>query len=99
MRNLNPEYYEPVNIEVAKLEINDHFLKIEGLKKTFSNGYQAVKGINVKMYEGQIFALLGKNGAGKTSIISMLTGLLPATDGKASVYNKDIFKDMPEVRQ
>jgi ABC-type multidrug transport system ATPase subunit len=53
-----------------------------------------VKGINVKMFQGQIFALLGQNGAGKTTTISMLTGLLPATGGKASVFNKDMFRDM-----
>lgn len=51
------------------------------------------------MFQGQIFALLGQNGAGKTTTISMLTGLLPATGGKASVFNKDMFRDMQEVRE
>lgn len=51
------------------------------------------------MFEGQIFALLGQNGAGKTTTISMLTGLLPATAGNATVYNRDIFNEMKEVRQ
>jgi hypothetical protein len=49
-RNLKPEYYEPVAADIAKLELDDKFLKINGLKKTYANGFQAVKGINVKMF-------------------------------------------------
>lgn len=53
------------------------------LRKTYPNGFTAVKDLNVKMYTGQIFALLGHNGAGKTTVISMLTGLLSPTEGEA----------------
>lgn len=41
----------------------------------------AVNGVDIKMYNGQIYALLGHNGAGKTTTISMLTGLLEPTAG------------------
>jgi ABC-type multidrug transport system ATPase subunit len=51
------------------LEKKRRFLKILDLKKQYSNGYKAVDGINLRMYEGQIFALLGHNGAGKTTTI------------------------------
>jgi ATP-binding cassette subfamily A (ABC1) protein 3 len=61
------------------------------LRKIFNNGFRAVDGVNLRMYEGQIFALLGHNGAGKTTTISMLTGMLRPTDGFASVYGYDIF--------
>ena len=51
------------------------------------------------MYEGQIFALLGHNGAGKTTIISMLSGMLKPTEGFANVYGYDVFEqDIDEVR-
>lgn len=51
------------------------------------------------MYEGQIFALLGHNGAGKTTMISMLTGMLKPTEGFANVYGYDVFEnDIDEVR-
>jgi len=50
------------------------------------------------MYTGQIFALLGHNGAGKTTTISMLTGLIQANAGKASVYGIDIFNEMDDMR-
>ena len=46
------------------------------------------------MYEGQIFALLGHNGAGKSTIISMLTGLITKSQGQASIYNTDLFEEM-----
>jgi ABC-type multidrug transport system ATPase subunit len=51
----------------------------------------AVKGVNMTMYNGQIFALLGHNGAGKTTTLSMLTGLLNPTSGKAEVMGIDIL--------
>jgi hypothetical protein len=38
-RNLKPEYYEPVANDVAKLEIDDKFLQVSGLKKTYENGF------------------------------------------------------------
>jgi ATP-binding cassette, subfamily A (ABC1), member 3 len=65
----------------------------------YDNGFSAVKGLNVKMYNGQIFALLGHNGAGKTTTISMLTGLLNASSGHCEVYGYDLFNDMQNVRQ
>lgn len=50
------------------------------------------------MYNGQIFALLGHNGAGKTTTLSMLTGLITASEGKAKIFNKDLFGEMDDVR-
>lgn len=44
------------------------------------------------MYSDQIFVLLGKNGAGKTSTLSMLSGLIPATRGTANCFNQDMFE-------
>ncbi len=61
----------------------DSAVRCYGLRKTYPNGFTAVKDLNVKMYTGQIFALLGHNGAGKTTVISMLTGLLSPTEGEA----------------
>ena len=51
------------------------------------------------MYHGQIFALLGHNGAGKTTAISILTGLYEPSSGAASAYGIDIFKNMDEFRK
>jgi ABC-2 type transport system ATP-binding protein len=51
------------------------------LHKTFGN-FRAVKGVNLDIHYGEIYGLLGANGAGKTTIIKMLCGLLPATSGQ-----------------
>ena len=98
-QNLKPEYYEPVAADIAKMELEDRFLQICGLKKTYSNGFEAVKGLNVKMYESQIFVLLGHNGAGKTTLMSMLTGLLLPSAGSAYCFEHDVFRDMHDVRK
>ena len=76
---------------MARLELQDQFLKISDLTKVYDNGFKAVNGINLKMYNGQIFALLGHNGAGKSTTISMLTGLLKPSTGNASVFEHDMF--------
>jgi ATP-binding cassette, subfamily A (ABC1), member 3 len=52
----------------------------------------------MKMYNGQIFALLGHNGAGKTTTISMLTGLFTSTSGQCEIFGYDLFHDMNNVR-
>lgn len=70
-----------------------------GLKKTYDNGFQGVKGINLRMFSGQIFALLGHNGAGKTTTVSMLTGLIKSTEGFAEIFGMDLFDKMDDVRQ
>lgn len=59
------------------------------MSKTYSNGKKAVIKLNLNMYKGQIFVLLGHNGAGKTTTLSILTGLLDATSGSASVKKKN----------
>ena len=92
LKYLDKENYEPVAPEVARLELENQFLKIQDLTKTYPNGFQAVNGINLKMYNGQIFALLGHNGAGKSTTISMLTGLLSRTTGEARIFESNLFE-------
>ena len=82
-----------------KQELEGRVFSVTHLRKTFPNGFTAVKDLNVKMYTGQIFALLGHNGAGKTTVISMLTGLLTPTSGEAQVFGLDVFTDITSVRQ
>lgn len=91
--------FEPVSRELQKLEAENKIFKISNLKKTFENGFQAVRGVNLKMYNGQIFALLGHNGAGKTTTISMLTGLIESSSGSAEVFGSDLFENMDLVRK
>ncbi len=95
---MKKENFEPPSNDLKSQEKDNKILKIQELKKTFDNGFQAVKGVNMKMYNGQIFALLGHNGAGKTTTISMLTGLLTSTSGQCEVFGYDLFHDMNNVR-
>jgi len=53
----------------VKEEAGKKFLQITGLKKSYGNGCQAVQGVSLKVYQDQIFCLVGQNGAGKTSIV------------------------------
>jgi ATP-binding cassette, subfamily A (ABC1), member 3 len=80
---IKEENFEPPDISLQQTEKKRNYLRVQDLRKVFSNGFRAVDGVNVRMYEGQIFALLGHNGAGKTTMISMLTGMLKATEGYA----------------
>ena len=59
------------------------------------------KGVSMDIYEGHVTALLGHNGAGKTTLIAMMTGMVPATEGYATVYGKDITdpNQMQEIRK
>ena len=51
------------------------------------------------MFDSQIFAMLGHNGAGKTTVISMLTGLIEKSQGEAKCYDIDLFEEMDEIRE
>jgi len=88
---LKPECFEPVAYETRQKEQTGEILKVSNLKKVYENGVKAVNGLNIKMYADQIFVLLGHNGAGKTTTISMLTGLLSASEGTAEVFGVDMF--------
>jgi ABC-type multidrug transport system ATPase subunit len=68
-------------------------MKVRGLKKKFGEK-EAVRGVDLTMYNGQIFALLGHNGAGKTTSLSMLTGMLERNEGQAEVFGFNAFEDM-----
>ncbi|GMF48551.1 unnamed protein product [Phytophthora fragariaefolia] len=97
-------YVEPVNAALAMQERNGTCLQIQGLRKVFpldEDGEErvAVAGLDLAMYSGQITALLGHNGAGKTTIISMLTGLTPPTAGDATLYGCSIRHDFQELRR
>jgi len=65
-------------------------LSIKELKKTYDNGFEALKGINLDVQEGDFFALLGPNGAGKSTTIGIITSLINKTSGKVEVFGKDL---------
>uniref|UniRef100_A0A1B0GH75 Putative lipid exporter abca1 n=1 Tax=Lutzomyia longipalpis TaxID=7200 RepID=A0A1B0GH75_LUTLO len=66
--------------------------------KVYSNKKVALQGLTMNMFEDEITVLLGHNGAGKTTAMSMLTGMFPPTSGTAMVNNRDIRMDIEGVR-
>ncbi|XP_063286648.1 phospholipid-transporting ATPase ABCA3 [Pelobates fuscus] len=59
----------------------------------------AVRDLTLNMYEGQIMVLLGHNGAGKSTTLSMLTGLFPPSSGECYIGGLEISKDMALIRR
>jgi ABC-2 type transport system ATP-binding protein len=68
-------------------------ISISGISKTYDNGFQALKGVDLDILDGEILALLGPNGAGKTTLISIICGLVNASNGKVTVDGYDIIDD------
>ena len=73
-------------------------LDISNLTKTYKNGVQAVKGINLSVQAGDFFALLGPNGAGKTTTIGIITSLVNKTSGQVKVFGHDIDTDLEAAK-
>lgn len=65
-------------------------LVVRDLTKTYPNGFQALKGINLTVQQGDFFALLGPNGAGKSTTLGILSGLVQKTSGIAEVMGFDV---------
>ena len=73
-------------------------LCIKNLKKIYSNGFEALKGIDLTVDSGDFYSLLGPNGAGKTTAIGIICSLINKTDGSITVFGKDIQKNLEEVK-
>lgn len=79
--------------------MTDAILKITNLKKTYSDGTKAVKGITFEVRDGEFFALLGPNGAGKSTTIGIVASLVNKTSGKVFVCGKDVDKERAETKK
>ena len=73
-------------------------LEITDLQKTYKNGTQALKGVDLKVKEGDFFALLGSNGAGKSTTIGIISGLVNKSSGKVSIFGFDYDTHQAEAK-
>lgn len=73
-------------------------IEVEHLTKKYGD-LAAVKNLSFKVEKGRIWGLLGPNAAGKTTTMRILTGYLPATDGKASVGGYDVFEQPKQAKK
>ena len=74
-------------------------VSISNLSKTYGNGYQALKSLDLDIYRGEILALLGPNGAGKTTLISIICGIVNASEGKVLVDGYDNVAEFRATRR
>ena len=74
-------------------------LEISGLKKTYRGGFQALKGLDLKVQAGDFYALLGPNGAGKSTTIGVIASLVNKTEGKVKVFGYDIETQLTEAKK
>lgn len=72
-------------------------LSVRDLRKTYSNGVEALKGISLDVAEGDFFALLGPNGAGKSTLIGIVSSLVNASGGSVEVCGIDLMKQRSEA--
>ncbi|MCH9694012.1 MAG: ABC transporter ATP-binding protein [Gammaproteobacteria bacterium] len=73
-------------------------LTIKNLTKTYDNGNQALKGIDLNVGSGDFYALLGPNGAGKTTAIGIISSLVNKTAGKVEIFGHDLDTDLEAAK-
>ena len=73
-------------------------LSVKALTKTYSNGITALKGIDLDVAEGDFFALLGQNGAGKSTTIGIICSLINKTSGKVIIFGHDIDNEIIQAK-
>lgn len=74
-------------------------LEIEQLRKTYTGGFEALKGISLNVEKGDFYALLGPNGAGKSTTIGVISSLVNKTSGRVKVFGYDIDSDLELAKQ
>ncbi|MEJ4098769.1 ABC transporter ATP-binding protein [Corynebacterium mastitidis] len=78
-------------------------INVRGLTRTYAGSaenqpYTAVRNASFRVRRGEIFGLLGTNGAGKTSLLEVVEGLAPATSGTVRIYGLDPYKERRRLR-
>jgi len=73
-------------------------LSTRALTKTYKNGVQALRGIDLDVEQGDFFALLGPNGAGKTTLIGIVTSLVNKSGGSAQIFGYDLDRQLERAK-
>ncbi len=74
-------------------------VRLQDLRKTYANGTEALRGIDLKVEAGDFFALLGPNGAGKSTAIGILASLVRKSGGRVEVFGHDLDREPQEVKR
>ena len=78
--------------------MSEPIIRIEGLRKAYAGGVEALKGVDLDIRKGEILALLGPNGAGKTTLISIVCGIVTPSGGTVTVGGHDNQTDYRAAR-
>ena len=73
-------------------------LRVSNLIKRFGK-FTALDGVDLEVNRGEVYGFIGPNGAGKTTTIRVLLGILKATEGEATIFGKDAWKDAVEIHK
>lgn len=74
-------------------------LSIQNLTKTYRNGVQALRSINLEVEEGDFYALLGPNGAGKSTTIGIVSSLVKKSAGEVRIFGYDLDRQLSQAKQ
>lgn len=77
---------------------SDPVIEVDELRRAYSGGFTAVDGVSFSVGRGELFALLGTNGAGKTSTVELLEGLARPDSGEVRVLGHDPYRERAAVR-
>ena len=81
-------------------EMSEAVIKLENVKKSYGN-HEVLKGVNMQVNRGDIYGLIGRNGAGKTTIFKMILGLSEVNEGDISIENstnkKELFTNRSKI--
>jgi ABC-2 type transport system ATP-binding protein len=77
---------------------NSVALKIRDLQKNFKN-QKVLRGVNIDVYQGEIFSLLGSNGAGKTTLIKIIATLLQSDAGTIEFFGRNLENKPQEIKR
>ncbi len=81
--------------------MNAPVISVSGVRRTYRGSgapFEAVRGVDLQIEQGELFALLGTNGAGKTSLLEVVEGIAPATAGEVRVFGLDPYRQRAQVR-
>ena len=73
-------------------------LTLRQLRKTYANGLEALRGIDLEVAEGEFFALLGPNGAGKSTTIGIICSLVHKSSGSVQVFGHDLDRELSAAK-
>ena len=90
--------FEAISPKLKELEKLQNYMKVTKLTKVYDKK-NIIEDVTLNMYSGQIFVLLGHNGAGKSTILSILAGNTPNSGGTATCFGIDMFKDIGQLRR